>query len=130
MLSFFLMMVFSGCTEQETSVDINKVELVSYNVETQKWDKGYKTIGNGFIHSKDAELYLITGTIKNIAGETLKNIKITAKFYDNTNTFLREETTYLENIKNTYTEDFRIYYNATEKYFEKVCGVKFEFKVT
>jgi len=125
---FLLIIVFSGCTEQETFGDINKVELVSYNIETQKWDYGYKTIGDGFIHSEDAELYLITGTVKNIAGESLNSIKITARFYDNTNNFLREKTTYLGNIANTYTEDFRISYVNTEKYFEKICGVKFEFE--
>lgn len=128
---FFLLIVgFNGCTKQETSKDINKVELVSYNIETQKWDYGYKTIGNSFIHSEDAELYLITGTVKNIAGEMLNSIKITAKFYDNKHNFLREETTYLWSIANTYTEDFRISYYDTEKYFENVCDVIFEFEVT
>ena len=127
---FVLLMVgLSGCTEQEISGDADKVELVSYNVQTQIWDDGYKTIGDGFIHSEDAELYLITGTVKNIAGETLISVNITANFYDNTNNFLKEKTTYLGGIPNTYTEDFGIYYFVNEEYFENVCGLKFEFEV-
>ena len=131
---FVLLMVgFSGCTELngnvESSGEIEKVELVSYKVETQKWDYGYKTIGNGFNYSKDAELYLITGTVKNIAGETIISVNITAKFYDSTNIFLKEKTTYLGGIPNTRTEDFGIYYFANEKYFENIRVVKFEFEV-
>ena len=127
---FVLLIVgLSGCSEQETSGAIDKLELISYKVETQKWDKGYKTISNGFNHSEDAELYLITGTVKNIAGETLINVNITAKFYDNTNNFLKEKTTYIGGIPNTYTEDFGIYYFVNEEYFENVCSVKFELEV-
>ena len=116
----FLLTIFSGCTEQDISGDTDKVELLNYSIETQKWDYEYKNIGNGFIHSEDADLYLITGTVKNIAGELLNSIKITAKFYDKTNNYLREETTYLGSIANTYTENFRISYDDTEKYFEDV----------
>ena len=128
-----LLVGFNGCTELndnvESSGESDKLELVSYNVETQKWDDGYKAIGDGFIHSGDAELYLITGIVKNIAGETLISVNITAKFYDNTNNLLKEKTTYLGGIPNTYTEDFGIYYFVNEEYFENVCSVKFELEV-
>ncbi len=127
---FLILTIFSGCTEQEAYGDIDKVELLNYSIETQKYDNGYKTIGNGFIHNSDAKLYLITGTIKNIAGEMIDSIKITGKFYDNTNNFLREENTYTGSIANAYTEDFRLRYYDNEKYFENVCSVKFEFEVT
>lgn len=129
-LLFVLMVNLSGCIVQETSGDTDRLKLINYNVETKKWDEGYKTIGKGFIHSMNAELYFINGTVKNIAGEMLNSVNITAKFYDDTNNFLREEITYLGGIPDTYTEDFGIYYFVNEMYFENVTSVKFVFEVT
>ena len=77
-----------GCTEQEISGDTDEIELLEYSIVTQKYDEEYKTIGNGFIHSDEAEFYLINGILKNIANEILINVSITAKFYNNTNNLL------------------------------------------
>lgn len=125
-----LIVGFSGCSEKKISGDVDKIELLDYSIETQKYDDGYKKIGDGFIHNDNASLYLITGTIKNIAGEMINSVNITAKFYDNKNNYLREENAYTGSIENNYTEGFMIKYYYNEKYFENVCGVKFEFKVT
>ena len=122
-ICILIILVLNGCIEQEKSEYKDKVELVSYNIETQMWDNGYKTIGNGFIHSEDAELYLITGIVKNVAGEMLNSIKITANFYDNTHNFLKKKTIDLSGIANASSEDFIISYYDTEEYFENVCDV-------
>ena len=128
---FVLLVVgFNGCTEQEISGDIDRIELLEYSIVTQKFEEEYKTIGNGFIHSDEAELYLINGTVKNIADEVLISVNITAKFYNNTNTLLTERTTYLGGIPINHTREFGIYYFYNEEYFEEICGVKFEFEVT
>jgi hypothetical protein len=125
----FILFIFIGCIEEETYSYSDKIELIDYTVKTQRWDDGYKTIKNGFVYSKDAELYLITGTVKNIAGETLIRVNVTAKFYDESNNFLKEKKTYLGGIPNNKTVDFGIYYFVNEEYFGKVFNVKFEFDV-
>ena len=124
-----LMVGLSGCNEQEIYEKSNDIEIISYNVTTKKWDDGHKIIGEGFIHSDEAEFYYIYGIVKNIAEETLISVNVTANFYDNANNILSEKTTYLGGIPYNYTKDFGIYYFSDEEFFEDVCGVKFEFEV-
>jgi hypothetical protein len=119
-----------GCIEQEISGDIDKIELLEYSIVTKKYEEEYKTIGNGFIHNDESELYLINGTVKNIAGEVLISVNITAKFYNNTNNLLTKKTTYLGGIPKNHSREFAIYYFSNEEYFKEICGVKFEFEVT
>jgi len=141
----FIIVGFSGCTEQETTLeDIigqedttnnNRAELVSYTIKTyydeSGWE-GYQYRGNGFIHDYDAVAgkYEITGTIKNIAGYKLSSIGIEARFYDKNHNFLCKKYGSVSNIANSYTEDFKItyksMYDSDSKYFLNVDSVELE----
>jgi hypothetical protein len=129
---FFIILVvgLNGCTEQDISGDKYRIELLEYSITTQKLDEENRTIGNGFLHSDEADFYLINGTVKNISDELLISVNITAKFYNNTNNLLTERTTYLGGFPLNYTREFGIYYFSYEEYFEEICGVKFAFEVT
>jgi hypothetical protein len=129
LILLLFMVVFSGCNEQEIYDDTDKIELLEYSIVTKKYDEEYRIIGNGFIHSDEAEFYLINGTVINIADEILVSVNITAKFYNNKNNLLTEKTTYLGGIPINNTREFGIYYFSYEEYFEDICGVKFEFEV-
>ena len=125
-----LIVIFCGCTDKEPYYKSNEIELISYNVTTQKWDEEQKVISGGFLHSDEADFYYINGTVKNISNETLIKVNVTAKFYNNTNNLLTERTTYLGGLLINHTGEFGIYYFSNEEYFEEICGVKFEFEVT
>ena len=135
MVTLLLAFGLSGCVEQETSGNIDEVELVSYFVETQKWEGvnnsyTYEKIGNGFIHSEDAYRYVITGTLKNIAGELIDNIKITANFYDSNSKVVGTMYDIINSdIPTSHTANFSINVYKSSNYFEKVDSVKFEFEV-
>ena len=136
MVTLLLAFGLSGCVEQETSGNIiDEVELVSYSVETQKWEGvnnsySYEKIGNGFIHSEDAYRYVITGTLKNIAGEVIDNIRIIANFYDSNSKMIGTLYDLINSdLPNAHTADFNINVYKSVNYFEKIDGVKFEFEV-
>lgn len=119
-----------GCqTDNERTGDINKVQLLDYNVETYggityNWEK----LGDGFIHnsSYDHRYYKIQGTIKNIAGDMLNTINIKVKFYDNNDNFLAEKTATIHNLTDSNSEDFGVKYNSSESYFDNIDEVQFE----
>jgi len=120
----------SGCNEQgETFGDTNKVELVSYKVETYD---GNTLLGEDFIHNEGADNYRIKGTIKNIAGYKLSRVTITVKFYDKNNIFLDSVDEDVYGIPDTYTESFSIraytgsWFNDIDE-FNSVDSIKFEF---
>ena len=135
MVTLLLAFGLSGCVEQETSGNIDEVELVSYSVETQKWEGvnnsySYKTIGNGFIHSEDAYRYVITGTLKNIAGEVIDAVRIIANFYDSNSKAVGTLYDLINSdLPNADTADFSINVYKSVNYFEKIDSVKFEFEV-
>lgn len=127
---FILLIVgFIGCLEQEKLKISDKIEIVSYNISTKKFDNETSFIGEGFLHTDEADLYYISGIVKNISDEILINVNVTAKFYNNTNNFLTEKTTHVGGIPPKSTKDFGIYYFSNEDFFEEICGLKFEFEV-
>ena len=121
----------SGCNKPSglTSGDTDKVELVSYAVETQK-QYSYQKIGDGFIHSEDAHRYQITGTVKNIAGRYIDQINVTARFYDSDNEYLHSENFYVNYLNKRDTQNFIMMYYNYEENFEVVERVRFVFTVT
>lgn len=79
-----------GCTES-IEEDENLAKITSYNVTTQ-WATGCHCDGtykefekNGFYHTVaiwDNPRFNITGTVKNIASQTLSTVNITGTLYD------------------------------------------------
>jgi hypothetical protein len=134
LIFLFICICLSGCNNQtgQTTGDSDKIELVSYNVET--YGELSKKLGDGFVHSEDAVKYEITGTIKNIAGYTLEQLEITAKFYDKNDMYLDSLTVTMFGIQDTYTEDFTIRATSSGLFitdidgFESVESVRFEFE--
>jgi len=124
---------FSGCNETtnngEITEDSDAVEIVNYKIETFGADLGFKPekIGDGFIHNEQAKngYYKITGTIKNIAGRMLNNVTVKVDFYDINHSYLTSKSDYIENLVNTYTEDFKVIYLGYSNYFEKVEQIEF-----
>ena len=115
---FVLLMVgFSGCVEQDISGDTNQVELVN------EWiDRNTAIDGSKYDYYK--------GTIRNIAGKHLDNIKIIVKFYDRNDNFLFEKTDYVSNLANSYTKDFSVVVYSYGTYYDAIDYWKYEFKVT
>lgn len=126
---FFLLIVgFIGCLEQEELRISDMIEILNYNISTKKFNNGTSVIGEGFLHTDEADLYYVSGIVKNISDETLINVNVTAKFYNNANNFLTEKTTHVGGIPPKSTKDFGIYYFSNEDFFEDICGLKFEFE--
>jgi len=137
----------SGCTENaDVSGDISKVDLVDYEVKTIWYTLGdenperpgsFPVVENerdGFYHNYPNEQYTepkyqISGTIKNIAGEMLDRIDITAKFYDINDNYLASKSATKYSLADSYTWDFTIMYHSGQ-YFENIDKVKFEFEAS
>lgn len=117
----------SGCNEEKVEVigDTDKVEMVSYSIET--YDNNGEKIGGGFVHDSKAYLYKITGTVKNIAGEMLNVIWTSAKFYDRGNNYLNSLTYAISDLANNYTANFSMTYPSSEVHFENVDSIQFVF---
>ena len=121
----------------EINGETDDIELISYTVETFGGEYGYKPekIGDGFIHTEQAKngYYQIRGTIKNVAGITLKNITVKVDLFDKNHTYLESEYSLPKNIfdlplADNETADFKIniIYLYTESYFEEVEEIEFE----
>ena len=118
-----LVVGLSGCNESSNYGDEDLVEIYNVTVKT-KWNEGYLTdVKNfeedGFYHGVSADdenvwnlIYLISGTVKNIAGKKLNYIKVSAKLYDSDGNYLSSSNDALEtiirNLPNTYTKNFCI----------------------
>ncbi len=129
----------SGCIEttnnDDLTKDINEVEIVTYKIETFGAEIGERPekIGEGFIHNETAKngYYQITGTIRNIAGKTLKNITIKVDLFDKNHTYLGSEYTEPTDIfdiplPDKETADFKIniIYLYTESYFFEINDIE------
>lgn len=145
LLTIFVSGGLCGCIESSNidtvSGDIDKLELVEYNVTTlwkvvssvDEWGaKTYEyieTVGfreNEPEKSEKAEAYIIRGTVKNNAGEKLNRIRITANFYGNHDVFLFNKTTVLYKLAPSYTKNFTIEIsNSYSGYFNRAIVVKF-----
>jgi hypothetical protein len=132
-----LVVGLSGCNEifgadNEVTGDTGKVELVSHSTYSAKIknyypEKSYTKICDGFNRDAEGVQYLVVGgTVKNIAGYMLNNIKITARFYDANDNYLNAEHTTISNLANSYTADFDIGYWVGTDYYENVDNVKLE----
>lgn len=119
-----------GCNEQTEKAqgDIDKVELVRYSVVTYSYEK---KLGNGFVNNEEAEVYVINGTVKNIAGYKLNKITIKARFFDSDGNFLDSLSDDVRDLPNTYEDDFQIIAQKyTIDYFDNVDRVEFKFSVS
>jgi hypothetical protein len=128
--------ILSGCNEQDNSIDIEKVELLNYNITTE-WTITNSTDNtteyyeeSGFYHNITEEAqakYIINGTIKNIAGKKLMRIRITAKFFDKDGNHLTNTSTIIYNIPKSKTEEFEIIQpRDLAKYFNEIENIEFE----
>lgn len=125
-LTFILSIGLTGCTER---IIENGVEVVTYSVETQKYDFGeadFIKLADGFVYSKDSERYEITVTIRNVAGEMLDRIVISLNFYDKNNSYLGTKVQTIRGLDASYTEDFIITYTKYEDSFEIVDHLDFD----
>jgi len=122
----FLLLVFglSGCIEEIGETGTDKIKLLVYSVETQK-KSGYEKIADGFVYSEEAYRYVVSGTVKNVAGEMLNHVKITVKFYDKNNSYLDSRVAFVYYLDDSHTGDFEIYYINNNEYFEFVDHVEF-----
>jgi len=149
-----LVVGLSGCNEfWEQSNNIsgyeNLVEIYNVTVET-RWNT-YPSFGNtihhtenGFYHGVNVSdddvgmlIYMISGTVKNVAGRKLSSVKVTAKLYDSSGNYLGSSNSALESgvsdLPNTYTGKFYIeirsstyYLGGSFKYFENVDDYELE----
>ncbi len=127
------LMVFTGlcgCTTQQNgqvSDNTNEAELLNYFIKTVKgtWYDESK-IGDGFVHSDDAERYVITGTVRNISNKSLDKITIKAYFYDIDNVLLNTKSETVYYITKGSIDNFEIAYYSYDQYFEVVDSVEFE----
>ena len=135
-ISIFIIIItifLIGCiesTENTSSGDSSKIELVNYTVYTYEYIHPYPNkIADGF--NSDLENvggYIVEGTIKNIADETV-DAKVIANFYDNNGTLLHSTFDWVNNIDKSDKKEFQIWYRKNEHYFEKIDNVKIELKV-
>jgi hypothetical protein len=124
----------SGCMEYTGQMvtiegDVDKIEIINYSIITQKrvsWTLQYEKVNDGFVYGNDVERYLIEGIAKNIAGETIDIVNITAKFYDVNDIYLNSKTASKSCLPDKYTWDFSINYTNSEKCFDSVNHVIFE----
>jgi len=99
-----LTIVFSGCLENPNNIlqgdeyttlsdgtkvtgDFDKVEILNYSVETLD---GQIKIADGFVYSENATRFNIRGTARNIAGELIRIVRITAKYYTEDDNYIQE----------------------------------------
>jgi len=142
--------LLSGCTNKsETSGDTDKVELVFYDVYTQASkdypatsDANWETLSEGFKDEVIPELvpfyeegyhygrYLVSGKVKNIAGEYLDKLNVIIIFYDSANNELYRDGDSISGLANSYTETFEGVFRQYRDYFENVHHVSFEFEVS
>jgi hypothetical protein len=142
-----LTIVFSGCTEQnpennlngneyttlsdgtKVTGDFNKIEILNYSAETLGGSPLVK-IADGFTYSADATRYGIHGTAKNIAGELIKEVRITANYYTSDNKYIRENYNEFYDIRGGDTWIFSVgFYETNNPDFANVHHVIFDIDV-
>jgi hypothetical protein len=120
----------------DSNGETDEIELISYTIETFGGEYGLKPekIGEGFIHNEHAKngYYQIKGTIKNIAGKTLKNITVKVELFDINHTYLGSEYSKPKNIfdlplldNETATFKINIIYLYLPSYFLQVEEIEF-----
>jgi len=121
----------------DSNGETDEIDLISYTIETFGGEYGYKPekIGDGFIHTEHAKngYYQIKGTIKNIAGRTLKNITVKVDLFDKNHTYLGSEYSKSKNIfdlplLDNETANFKIniVYLYIPSYFLEVEEIEFD----
>ena len=129
-LLVLITVVLSGCTQtkdltgqtSDATGDTDKVEITNYNVTTTWYIVGEmeQHAEPGFYHDypEDAHVttYTVEGAVKNIAGEYLDQINITAVFCDANNNELDSKITIIRGLDNTDTKDFS--FSLSEFYCE------------
>ncbi len=114
-----------GCNKTSNVNGWNKkVEIISYSIETYKSVE--EKISDGFVYNKDAKFYMVKGIVRNIAGKMLDKVTVIVKFYDINNTFLREESTHVNDLEKHHTWDFEIFYLSSWDHFKEVDHIQFD----
>ena len=135
----FLAVGLSGCEETvEVTGDADKVEIIDYSVTTKWHISGFGTFQTyskpGFYKQYPEKAYepryVVSGIAKNIAGEDLDQIIITALFCDSNENQLASENTTIHDLGNTYTKNFTVYLYSSNQYFKNVDCVKFHISVS
>lgn len=109
----------SGCDEDtnENEIDISKLELVNYTVNTR-----LDLLGEEFKEIK--------GFVKNNAGKDVEQVNITASFYNDNNTFIISKKTYIFNLANKDTKEFQVIYHSANNYYYQVDWDNIEIEIT
>lgn len=124
---FVLLMVgFSGCNDKEKLVDINKIELVSYDVQSI----GYSVYDKreGFQYFEQLYKYDVTGIIKNVGSNIINKVQITALFIDENESIIGLDEVYVEDIEVEDIKSFNVEFKDKEN-LEYVKDIKFEFNI-
>jgi len=127
-----LIVVLSGCVEgtkyDNSKYPSDEIEVINYKIETYNRGTPDIKIGDGFLHSENDSYYKVSGEIKNIGDELLKDVITYVNFYDIDNNLLDWKDDYTWDLANSYTEKFSVYYFSSEIYFEEVWSIEFETK--
>lgn len=110
--------------------DIDKIQILNYSIATENGSYfDYEKIADGFVYSENASRYKINGSVKNIAGEMLGNVKVYVEFYDSNDTYLDSEYDYKYDLPDGYIWDFEVTYSKYQDYFEYVDHIGFDISV-
>jgi len=106
---------FSGCEEQETngiiSGDTHLVKVLNHNMRKNTTQYSYDFL----------EVY---GTVKNIAGKNLDNVRLAVQFFDSNGTLLDIENDNIYSLTNGDTNDFSVMIPDYYIFYEKVDNYK------
>jgi len=106
----------------------DKIEIINYSVETQNMER--EKIADGFTYTEEAFIYIINVTAKSIAAEILDEVRVTAKFYDNSGIYLESDFGGVCELTLGETFGILLSYNKNIGNFEYVDHIKFEILVT
>jgi len=115
----------SGCSEQKIKIlgDTDKVEMVSYKIETLSSNK--EKLGDGIIHNSKAAIYQISGIVKNIANNELKNIWVFARLFDRDYNYLDLRKYSITKVLNNTERNFSMTVTSSYDYFSKIWNIDF-----
>ncbi len=116
----------------------NQIKITDISVTTQWFIPGYGTYQSysksGFYKNYPSQAYnpryIIKGTAKNIAGENLYEIIITALFCDSNHNQLESENTTIQKLANANTKNFEIYLYSNNQHFGQIENIEFEIDVS
>lgn len=116
------MVLLSGCSQQsgDDNADNDELQLVSHDIETKTGAYGIST--NSGATMGYGEYKEVTGTIKNIADETIDQMTIKVQFYDSDNELLLTRSVpsnSINSLAKDETADFSVVYGADEQNYDR-----------